>query len=316
MSTPTKEAEIEGEEIEIEDVDAEVEETETEQPANESETDQDAENDAGEEENGDGSEDGEEEDDIVIEGETPTPEDEKDEFAGKPAPPWAKDLRKKNRELERELAAIKREKEDQAKAKEEAKAKIELGKKPTLWDDEINGDEDAFERKLLEFNEKKKLIDKQRAEEQSAKDAADAEWQNTRKAYEERKKTLKVRDYDEAEDNVKGKLSITQQGIILSGSKDPAVAIYALHRTPEALARLAAIKDPIKFAVALGELQTKMKSSPRKVTTSPERKLRGTAPSGGGRDPKLERLEAKAANTGDRSEVIKYKAQLERARSK
>ena len=106
--------------------------------------------------------------------------------------------------------------------------------------------------------------------------------------------------------------NVTQQGVILQGAKRPELLIYALGKNPAKAKELAAIKDPVKFAFAAAELETKLKVADRKVTTEPERVVTGSARISGTVDSTLERLRAEAEKTGDMSKVLAYKRGLKR----
>jgi len=107
---------------------------------------------------------------------------------------------------------------------------------------------------------------------------------------------------------------VTQQGIVLQGSDNPALIIYALGKNTKRAKELASITDPVKFAFAVAKLETQLKVSNRKAAASPER----TIASGGTRlsgavDSTLERLRAEAEKSGDYTKVLQYKRQKRNA---
>ena len=117
-----------------------------------------------------------------------------------------------------------------------------------------------------------------------------------------------MRDYEDAEAFALETFNVTQQGIVLQGSDNPALIIYALGKSQKRAKELASIKDPVKFAFAVAKLETQLKVTNRKAAASPER----TITSGGGRisgsvDSTLERLREEALKTGDLSKVMAYK---------
>ena len=118
--------------------------------------------------------------------------------------------------------------------------------------------------------------------------------------------SAEVDDFDGAEHVVQSTLSQLQQNMIVHAVDKPELVIYALGSNPAKAKELAAIKDPVRFAVAIGKLETQLKVQPRKQPPAPERHVRGTA-GGATIDNTLERLEAEADRTGDRSKVIAYK---------
>ena len=117
-----------------------------------------------------------------------------------------------------------------------------------------------------------------------------------------------MRDYEDAEAVALETFNVTQQGIVLQGSDNPALIIYALGKNTSKAKELASITDPVKFAFAVAKLETQLKVTNRKAAASPER----TINSGGGRisgsvDSTLERLREEALKTGDLSKVMAYK---------
>jgi len=50
-------------------------------------------------------------------------------------------------------------------------------------------------------------------------------------------------------------LDPVQQDIILQAAQNPALAVYALGKSKDKAKELASIKDPVKFAFALGKLE-------------------------------------------------------------
>jgi hypothetical protein len=56
-----------------------------------------------------------------------------------------------------------------------------------------------------------------------------------------------------------------------------------------------------------------MKVTTRKASTTPETSVRGSGPAPGTGDQHLEKLEAEAAKTGDRTAVIAYKRKMREA---
>lgn len=285
--TMNKQAEIiedDNEEFDTElDVSAEHEEVE----ADEVEADDDAEQ-------------GEDEQVVIeIEGEPPPPEEDAK------APGWLKDLRKSNRQKDRENRQLR---EQLAKLSSAAEpTAVELGKKPTI--EGADYDSDVYERQLIDWFEKKraveerqKLIEAERQKEQEA-------WNATLETYGQNRKSLKVKDFEEAELVVQDELSNTQQGMILQGADNPALLIYALGKNPKKAKEIASIKDPVKFAFAVAKLETQLKVKNRKAAAAPERVIQGSARSSGAVDSTLERLREEAARTGNMDKVMQYKRQ-------
>lgn len=234
-----------------------------------------------------------------------------EEVDEKTAPQWVKDLRKKTKEQERELREYKRklaEKETQQVAEE-------IGKRPSLSDDGIDFDEEVYAQRLLEWTDKKKAAEAAEAAERAKREEADRTFNERLTAYNQKKTALKVEDFDDAESAVVSTLSKTQQGIIVNYCDKPELLIYAVGRNDKELARLAAITDPIKFALEIQTIEReKLKVTTRKPATSPERTVSASAPITSS-DKHLEALEREADRTGDRSKIIAYKRTLKKANS-
>jgi hypothetical protein len=224
---------------------------------------------------------------------------------GKSAPAWVKDLRRTNKEMQRRL----REYEERERALAPPGAAPVLGPKPTI--DQFNYDPDQFDAALTEWHEKKVKVDAGRREAEQRAANEQAAWNKQLEVYAAKKAALKVADYDDAEHAVESTLSIAQQSIIVQGANDPALVVYALGKHLTKAAELAAITDPVKFSFAIARLEAQLKTSPRAKPPAPERTLpAGTTSVAGGSDATLERLRAKAEQTGDMTPVIQYKAKL------
>lgn len=224
--------------------------------------------------------------------------DEEAAPASEEAPEWVRDLRKRNRELERKLAEA-----EKAKATEVP----EVGEKPTL--EACDYDEERFETEYNQYLDRKATADRAKSEAEKAHGEIREKYQAKVAAYGEQKDTLGVKDFDEAEAEVLGALNPVQQSVLIHGAENKAMLVYALGRNPEKLRQLASVLDPIEFAFAAARLegQAKMQRRPR---TSPESEVRGSAPLSGHGGKELERLEAEAERTGDRTKVVAYKRKL------
>jgi hypothetical protein len=256
-------------------------------------------NDASDDENNAVSDDeGEGEDDVVVSiGEESPPQEEEAR-----APEWVRELRKANREKERKI----RELEAKLNAAPTETKPVALGKKPTLEDCDYDSDE--YEAKLAGWYEQKREYDAAEAQAQAQRDAEAKAWQDKLDSYAKARASLKVRDYEDAEAVALETFNVTQQGIVLQGSDNPALIIYALGKNTSKAKELASITDPVKFAFAVAKLETQLKVFNRKAAASPER----TITSGGGRisgsvDSTLERLREEALKTGNLSKVMAYK---------
>lgn len=244
---------------------------------------------------------------ITVGDEEPEPSDE-DDFSGKPAPTWVKDLRKKEREARKRIKEL----EAQVQQAKPADKPIEVGPKPKLAD--FDYDEDQFENAVEQWHERKRQVEQQQAAKQAEEEKAKQAWQTKMQSYEERRQNVasKVRDFEEVEEAAKDKLTPTQQGILIHAAENPELIMYHLGKHPNKAKELAEITDPIQFAFAAAKLDSQMKIQTRKPSTQPERKPSGSAGLAGAVDQKLVQLEAKAAKTGDRTELIKYKKSLQK----
>ncbi|WP_180146674.1 hypothetical protein [Acinetobacter sp. YH12052] len=244
---------------------------------------------------------------ITVGDEEPEPSDE-DDFSGKPAPAWVKDLRKKEREARKRIKEL----EVQVQQAKPADKPIEVGSKPKLAD--FDYDEDQFESAVEQWHERKRQVEQQQAAKQAEEEKAKQAWQTKMQSYEERRQNVasKVRDFEEVEEAAKDKLTATQQGILIHAAENPELILYHLGKNPKKAQELSEITDPIQFAFAAAKLDSQMKIQTRKPSTQPERKPSGSAGLSGVVDQKLAQLEAKAAKTGDRTELIKYKKSLQK----
>ena len=256
-------------------------------------------NDASDDENNAVSDDeGESEDDVVVSiGEESPPQEEEAR-----APEWVRELRKANREKERKI----RELEAKLNATATETKPVALGPKPTL--EACDYDSEEYEKKLADWYEQKRHADAAEAEAQAQRDAEAKAWQDKLDSYAKARASLKVRDYEDAEAVALETFNVTQQGIVLQGSDNPALIIYALGKNSNKAKELASITDPVKFAFAVAKLETQLKVTNRKAAAAPER----TISTGGGRisgsvDSTLDRLREEALKTGDMSKVMAYK---------
>ena len=241
---------------------------------------------------------GESEDDVVVSiGEESPPQEEETR-----APEWVRELRKANREKERKI----RELEAKLNATATETKPVALGPKPTL--EACDYDSEEYEKKLADWYEQKRHADAAEAEAQAQRDAEAKAWQDKLDSYAKARASLKVRDYEDAEAFALETFNVTQQGIVLQGSDNPALIIYALGKNSTKAKELASITDPVKFAFAVAKLETQLKVTNRKAAAAPER----TISTGGGRisgsvDSTLDRLREEALKTGDMSKVMAYK---------
>jgi hypothetical protein len=237
-----------------------------------------------------------EESDVVVSiGEETPPQEETR------APDWVRELRKSHRDLQR------KNRELEAKLQTQAPVAQPLGKKPTLEDHDY--DAEKFESSLADWYERKRKTDEVTAQARLAEEQQQRQWQAKLDSYGKAKASLKVRDFDDAEEVTQQALDVTQQGIVLQGAENPALLVYALGKNPKKAAELGSIKDPVKFAFAVAKLEKDLKVTQRKAAPPPEKVVQGNAGVSGAVDSTLDRLRSEAEKTGDYTKVFKYKQQ-------
>lgn len=196
----------------------------------------------------------------------------------------------------REMRARIRELQKQVKAT--PAQKIEIGKKPDLWED-CEGDPDKFEAELRAYDKRVADAKAQESEENERQQAATAEFETEHNIYREQKARLNRPDFETAEIAIETSMSQAQQSVLLLAAKQKAPLIYAIGKNPKRLAELAKITNPIKLAVAVNELERSLKVTPRK-SVEPEERQRGSAPSSiSGGEKALEDLRERGRKTGN-----------------
>ncbi len=229
---------------------------------------------------------------------------EANEADDRKAPQWVKDLRKENRELRKQL---------KAGGPVTAQQRKTLGPKPKLADSDY--DEAKHETALDAWYDAKREAEQAERAATDAQTAQQREWDARLQGHTKAKGALKVKDYDTAEETVFEELDTTQQGILIGGSDNSALLVYALAKNPKALADLAAIKDPVKYTFAIAKLETKLKTTKRRPTTQPEGSV-DRSNTGGARtsEATLAKLRAQAEKTGNYTPVHEYRRKM-RARA-
>lgn len=192
--------------------------------------------------------------------------------------------------------------------KGEQPQKIEVGDKPTL--ETCDYDEAKFETDLDAWKDRKAKAEQADADALKTQDATRAAWAEELADFGRKKTALRAPDFNAAEEEVVSTLSQVQQAVVIKAAEDSAKVIYALGKHPAKLATLAAIEDPIKFAVAVAKLEGTLKVTQRRKAPEVDTPVRGSAPLSKASDKHLERLEADADRTGDRTKVVQYKRSL------
>jgi hypothetical protein len=221
------------------------------------------------------------------------------------APAWVRELRKQHRELQRKV----KEYEERERAPATPSALPALKAKPKLEDHDY--DTDQYETALEAWYRQRDAHESAERKARETAEEQDRAWKAKLDAYGKAKADLKVRDFEEAEHAVLETLSVTQQGVVLQGSENPALLVYALGKNPKRAKELAAVTDPVRFAFAVAKLEAQLKVQPRAKPPAPEKTVpAGSAPVSGNSDATLERLREEASKTGDFTKVIRFKQQM------
>ncbi len=210
-----------------------------------------------------------------------------------------KHLRKTIREQTRRL------KELESKA---APAEIKLPPRPTLAD--CDYDEDEYNNRIDAWMQTKSKVEAQQKQQKDIEEQQRKSFDEKLQRYNDSKTMLNVRNYEDAEDNVRDSLNEIQQGAIIQLAAQPEKLVYALGNNQAQLKRLSEIKDPAQFIWELSKLESKLQTKPAKPATAPEGRVSGSATLSATTDRTLANLEKEAEKTGDRTKVIQYKRQL------
>tara|TARA_R110000796_G_scaffold242519_1_gene364603 strand:+ start:4151 stop:5071 length:921 start_codon:yes stop_codon:yes gene_type:complete len=242
--------------------------------------------------------DEESEDEVIISiGEEAPPQEEE----SKKAAPWIKELRRKNREQQKELRELKEKLNTNTDT-----PSVELGEEPTLED--CDYDTDKFKTSFKEWFNKKADFDKQESVKKVEVEKQQQAWQSRLDLYEKDKTNLKVSNKDEAEFTVESSLDKTQLGVIKHAADNAAQLIYVLGINPKKLKELSVIKDPVKFSFAVAKLETTLKiRSKKRPDTSPEKRVNSSGSSLSGSTLTLEKLREEAGKTGNFTKLNDYK---------
>lgn len=222
-----------------------------------------------------------------------------------------KDLRRRHRRAVSKGMALEAKVKEYEAGNPQPDAPMDPGPVPTIED--ANYDQSEHSKRIEEWAAKRDAYRQHQAETQQRRQKEKEYWDQRMADFEERKKQLKVKNYQDYEDDVFSTLNTTQRGVIIHASDNPALMVYALGKSPKKLAEMAEIKDPVKFAFAAAKLETKLKIDKRKPVTKPEQSVTGTGPMSGTLDSELNRLRAEAEKSGNYSKVMEYRRRRKRA---
>lgn len=229
----------------------------------------------------------------------------------KEAPEWVRELRKQNRELKKQL------KEREAAAPKVVDTTPLPGEKPTL--ESCDFDATAFADKLEAWHETKRKADDAAAQARRAQEAEAATWNAKVEGHNGRVQELAARVPKAAEYVAEADAALTpmQRGHIVHVSPESHRVLAVLGKNPALLEEVSAIKDHALFLRRIVEIELSLTGKTKKP--APERTLSGGAGGGSrgsvpGNDATLERLEAEADRTGDRTKLVRYRRDLAAAK--
>jgi len=252
---------------------------------------------------------------VVIDGEPAGAEEDEDisDMTPKARKRWAE----MRIQLRNEKRARKEAEERIAAAQQPPAAPSDPGPEPKIDDEDIAYDTDVFASRYRDWASKKSAAEAEASRRIRAQEEEQKAWSSRLESYAKSSAKLGAADFSDAEETVKGALSVVQQGIILKGSKRAAEVVYALGKSPKHLAKVASIQDPVEFAFAVADLETKMTVTTRKNPPAPERAVKSSVAGAAAVDNQLERLREAARRTGDYSKVMEHRRiQEEKARKK
>jgi hypothetical protein len=208
-----------------------------------------------------------------------------------------RDLRKRLREANDQVRSVERP----------AAAKAELRPEPTSEDHAF--DEAAFKEDYRNWLAEKAAVERDAEQQNEAQVEIQRSWEADVARFEEQKSKLEVDDLEDAQDAVASAFNLAQQAVVVKAAENPALLFYALGKNPAKLAELAKIKDVIKLAAAIAKVEGTVKVTKRRKGPAIDRPVRGAGVIVSS-DKKLAALEKAANETGDRTELVRYRREL------
>jgi len=207
-----------------------------------------------------------------------------DHVDGQPAPQWVKDLRKNNREKDKELRELRRQLEQVQSRPAEQQPQQQtdvIPPKPTL--ESCDYDEEAFETALTDWHEKKGRAEQSKQQQQRQQQENQQRFQQRLEAHNQRAAKLPVKDYQEMEQIVRAEVPDLHKEILIHCADEGSELIaYGLGKSQQLRQRVAAETDPIRAAFLLGQISKQVSLAPKpKRAIKPEPEVRG-----GGADAK------------------------------
>lgn len=198
-----------------------------------------------------------------------------------------------------------------------AEPEIVVGEKPRPED--FDWDTERYEQERDAWDDRREAAAKQAAKRQQAEQAQAEQWNKVTADYQSKKAALRYPDKDVAEQKALDTLSPTAQALIARHADNSALFMYAVGKSDTKLAELARIDaegDPFAVVKAVTKMEASLVS--RKPTTrppNPDTPVRGKVIPAVGADKQLKKLEEAARASGNRTELIAYKA-AQREKSK
>lgn len=211
-------------------------------------------------------------------------EEDDDHVDGQPAPQWVKDLRKNNREKDKELRELRRQLEQVQSRPTEQQPQQQtdvIPPKPTL--ESCDYDEEAFETALTDWHEKKGRAEQSKQQQERQQQEYQQRFQQRMEAHKQRAARLPVKDYQEMEEIVRAEVPDLHKEILIHCADEGSELIaYGLGKSQQLRQRVAAETDPIRAAFLLGQISKQVSLAPKpKRAIKPEPEVRG-----GGADAK------------------------------
>ncbi len=273
---------IDGQVIDLSEKQESAEEVTTEQPKTEEQV---QESEAKEETESEQAEEQPEEYSLRVgDEEIPLTEEDDDHVDGQPAPQWVKDLRKNNREKDKELRELRRQLEQVQSRPTEQQPQQQtdvIPPKPTLESCEY--DEEAFEQAITDWHEKKSRAEQQMQQKERQQQEYQQRFQQRVEDHKQRAAKLPVKDYQEMEEIVRAEVPDLHKEILIHCADEGSELIaYGLGKSQQLRQRVAAETDPIRAAFLLGQISKQVHLAPKpKKAIKPEPEVRG-----GGADAK------------------------------
>jgi hypothetical protein len=222
--------------------------------------------------------------------------------------PLIKSLRQINRDQARELA-------EHRKAQQ---PKIEVGEKPTL--EGCDYDEEKFEADLTAWHDRKRAADSQEADATKQAEVRNQEFQRKAINYKTKLEALPIPADQKAaaEKTIIAALPELLQSAIISYADDPAKVVVALAKHPAKLQQLAQEQDPIRFILAMKDLERNLKVVTKKKPPAPdaENVVSGSAAVSHNTDKEEQRLWKKYEQSNSNADLDAYRSYQRERRKK